>query len=1047
MKDKMQDHGFFVIRTPLLPFLECYNLSTNKLKLLFENVLLQEALFIASPDLYEAFQVWIKGDMQTVKDKQKMELTLTKYLLRMCYRCTPFGLFAGISIGEWRKATDVKLPATTCYRRHSRLDMDYLSALAYQVNGSSAISNSLRYYPNNTLYRVGSQLRYIEYRLHQKLRAHHLVNIDYSEYVHKVIERAIKGATPTELALSLVDTEINLEIATDFVNELISSQVLLSELEPVVTGKSYTNVIIESLRKPESKYLAQILENITGNLQEIDNCPPGSAIGAYQQIARQVKALGIPFDIGQLFQVDMCKPAISKALHNQVVDELQKAVLLLASIQTSTEEKDNLTKFREAFYLRYEEQEVALLEALDSEMGIGYPLINAVPSDFNPLLEGISFNSQKIDNISFEWSEWQQFLLDKYSAALKNQDPIIDLKTEELEPFFYKKEIHLAHSLYSVISILAQSPADIDAGKFRLIHQYTGGPSAASLLGRFCHLDKALADHVKEALRKEEQMYPGAVFAEIVHINQARIGNISQRPVLREYEVPIVTRSSVDENHTILLEDLLVSVRNNRIVLRSKKLGKEVVPRLSTAHNYSLQSLPSYHFLCDLQYQNLQSVVSWSWGALSKAQFLPRVQLGKIILTEAQWLLQKEDLQVITQAKQTELLNVTHRLRIEKGIPQWVTIAQGDNILPMDLENQLCLNVLQNLIKSVEHIFLKECLFEVDNLWVQGPEGRFTNELIVPLHFSYKTSPEKSLESTGLSIPPSTRQFSIGSQWLYIKIYCGVKTADKILTEVIKPVSEALLSKGVIDKWFFIRYEDPEHHLRVRFHGEGVFYTEVISLLNKYLERFYKANLIYKFQTDTYKRELERYGDENIHDSEELFFHDSVAVVNMVESLTGDEGDKLRWQIAIIGVDELLNDFGMNTVQRKALMDKLQTQFKEEFNLLEVEARQSLGRKYREEKTALESVLEGKFISENLLKLLQPIKCRTQNWRYTVDRIIEKDRHTKLSVSLDDLLASYIHMFLNRILRNKQRMHEAIIYDFMFRYYTSQLARKNIVMA
>jgi hypothetical protein len=42
---------------------------------------------------------------------------------------------------------------------------------------------------------------------------------------------------------------------------------------------------------------------------------------------------------------------------------------------------------------------------------------------------------------------------------------------------------------------------------------------------------------------------------------------------------------------------------------------------------------------------------------------------------------------------------------------------------------------------------------------------------------------------------------------------------------------------------------------------------------------------------------------------------------------------------------------------------------------------------------------------------------------------------------LDDLLGSYIHMMINRIVACEPRMHEMIMYDFMFRYYQSAIAR------
>lgn len=61
------------------------------------------------------------------------------------------------------------------------------------------------------------------------------------------------------------------------------------------------------------------------------------------------------------------------------------------------------------------------------------------------------------------------------------------------------------------------------------------------------------------------------------------------------------------------------------------------------------------------------------------------------------------------------------------------------------------------------------------------------------------------------------REFNIGSEWLYYKIYCGVKTSDMILLEHLKEKISDLKINDFIEKWFFIRYNDPEPHIRLRF--------------------------------------------------------------------------------------------------------------------------------------------------------------------------------------------------------------------------------------
>lgn len=46
------------------------------------------------------------------------------------------------------------------------------------------------------------------------------------------------------------------------------------------------------------------------------------------------------------------------------------------------------------------------------------------------------------------------------------------------------------------------------------------------------------------------------------------------------------------------------------------------------------------------------------------------------------------------------------------------------------------------------------------------------------------------------------RKFTPGSEWLYIKLYTGIKTADIVLEEAVIPLLNDLRNKGLIKKWF-----------------------------------------------------------------------------------------------------------------------------------------------------------------------------------------------------------------------------------------------------
>ena len=92
-------------------------------------------------------------------------------------------------------------------------------------------------------------------------------------------------------------------------------------------------------------------------------------------------------------------------------------------------------------------------------------------------------------------------------------------------------------------------------------------------------------------LQREEANQPDCVYAEIVHLPESRIGNILMRPVLRKYEIPYLCGTTLSEEFQIPVTDLLVRIEGDKVVLRSKKLNKQVIPRMTTAHNFSMTTI------------------------------------------------------------------------------------------------------------------------------------------------------------------------------------------------------------------------------------------------------------------------------------------------------------------------------------------------------------------------------------------------------------------------------------------------------------------------
>ncbi|MCK4764972.1 MAG: thiopeptide-type bacteriocin biosynthesis protein [Candidatus Aminicenantes bacterium] len=287
------------------------------------------------------------------------------------------------------------------------------------------------------------------------------------------------------------------------------------------------------------------------------------------------------------------------------------------------------------------------------------------------------------------------------------------------------------------------------------------------------------------------------------------------------------------------------------------------------------------------------------------------------------------------------------------------------------------------------------------------------------------------------------RTFILGDEWLYYKFYLGPKTADAVLAEMIKPAAVEFLSSGFIDKWFFIRYGDPQPHIRLRFHlVKPPFIFNVIQAMQALSTPYIEQDLIWKVQVDSYRREVERYGVETMAMSESLFFHDSVMIVDMLDMITGDEGEKFRWLFGVRAVDALLDDFHFPMERKLGLLTFLKESFGREFDINK-SLRDQLKTKYRTEKEAMTIVLDrSQDEASEFMPLFDLLAKKSQTTAPIVSDILKLDGKGRLHSGLNDLLASYIHMLLNRLFRTKQRLHELVIYDFLYNYYKSEIAKK-----
>jgi lantibiotic biosynthesis protein len=1008
----------FILRTPLLKLTDLVN-TEEELLAAFQRPEARQALYIASRDLYAELLSVEAGEVKDAAKKDKILIGLYKYYTRMCTRCTPFGIFAGLNTGVFGNETSIIMGKRIQPRM--RLDMDYLCNFFYELNKDELLYPRLIFYPNNTLYKVSSQWRYVEYQFKENTtRFHNLVSIDDNEVLTALITASANGCTYHKLKDCILAFDFEEIEAEQYLLELIRSQVLISNLYPSVSGLEYQYRLFEELEKlPGMQF-----ENLNSGMTEIMN-GTDSIIEKTIKTESFLKRFNVKINSNRLIQVDLLKEAEACKLPASLKLQVEKATRVLHVLRTSVKPNSNLERFKIAFYERYEDAFTPLSYVMDTDIGTGYKNAISIAANKNSQY-GPGPKEQQIR--ALKWKLYHQ--------ALKFNLKTVELKEEDLA-HISKEDTDPMPASYSIIGNVF---AENDQLYIRL--RSAGGSSAINLMGRFGHLHPEIETLCKELAAAEQKNYQNAILAEIVHLPQGRIGNIVTRPHYRNYEIPYLSFSTLPEAQQIPLDDLYVGVVNFRVVLFSKRLNKEIIPRLANAHNYQPDSLPVYHFLCDLQTQDFTPGVFWSWDECNGEAFLPRVTYKNIVLSPARWLVSTALFKNCKPGKDDGAFQEIIR---QEGLPDKILLPKGDNELYIDLKSPLGISTFLNYCRKNEKISIEEFLY---NLPGNGLDG-YSSEIIIPC-LAEGVPVYRGLENIRLD-SHGDRNFVPTSEWVYIKLYTGKTSAEKLLLEVIPGLIDDLKEHQIVSKWFFIRFADPKHHLRIRvLISQNEKREQLLQTFNKHLRDYVKDGIIWDFQLGTYRREMERYGWDTIEETESLFNYNSELVLRLLPLLKPlTDNEKLSYVISY--VDRLLSEFEYSIAGKLTFSQLRSVIFNKEFGITSDKTRKEmLNGEFRSAHSDLKNMLKGNGpgVENALTNTVNALYQEHMKYgRNDLQTVISKHRENKQL--LTEIAASYIHMFVNRVFKENQRYSEMTMYYFMVKYYSSEIARnkKNAVIA
>jgi thiopeptide-type bacteriocin biosynthesis protein len=1004
----IRHEGFFVLRSPLLPVsaldaaLDAGDTATidEILRSFVNDPIFLEALSLSSATLHTAAIAWRENRLNPNR-VDRFRRGMLRYVTRAASRSTPFGLWAGVSFGSVGPVQTLGIDERSCYRRKARLDAGALEKIAARIHDESA-NPPLRL--NSSAYRRDNRYFFVYRRKHGTAPTkNELTSIVATEYVD-VVRRAAENGTRLEniaAALQEYDGELPHDDIVDFIRELFVLQFLVSGIGVVQTGESPTEVI-EAWCREDSVTSARAFLCAANRVRELNDAPLGVDASVYKTA---VEPLELDLDTSRAIQVDLWKPG-QITLTDAFLRRVAQAVETLFRLTPPT--KDPLAAFRARFMERYAEAAVPLMHVLDEEIGIAVsesPNFDGYPE---PLLAG--FPKRGDDEAQTAITKRDAVLMEHMEEAWRNGETVWSLTAKDIERLTAEDAPRAPDSVSATIRLMSQQrPGD---PTFEIRSAF--GPPATRMLARFAHLDPILKQHISESAHN---IGGDDVLMEIVHVPEERAGNVMFRPRLAPLELPYLALSSADPSQQVRLEDLLVTVDRNRVRLFSERHGVYVVPMINTAMVHWVKAnLPLFRFFGALQQQRM---AGWTWGALGRAKFLPRVVLHDCLISRATWRLKWSEF-----AHEDDSIEAFARYLRRCGVPERFTFIEMENNVELSQTNPTIMGELLTTLRAGRTIFVTESLAGAQAV-VRGPEGNFTQDCIIPL----RRPREEKRAPQGIPQRPDSA-FVTGSRWTTAKIYSGPSEIERILREDLGVIVDAL--RDDLTNWHFVRYYDPEHHVRLRF--ESASPEKVRRLIDRLFAEVMDRRAV-RVTYDLYRPESWRYGGPNgIRLAERLFTYDSDAVR---EALRTESDPATRWHSALLDIESWLGLFHYDIAQMARFAERGRGAFMQEFGI------QSAGEMSASVPRSLVQEGERVLRDETILpETRSAFERRRNRAAAAVDELVALEATGELTRPVSDILWSLIHMSVNRIVRTRPREQEACLYHVLSRYCTARLARE-----
>lgn len=887
----------YILRTPIFPLeiLDSIKEKDDIVKFYESNKIMQEGISLATHNL---------GNSQDITYSDNFILSVYKYIIRMASRSTPYGIFSGVSIGDFSDQTSIVMSDACKHSKGVMPDMEWVQGIIKKFFSKKEFFDHVYIKKNPNCYQDGVFLKnpYIT-GIFNNMNKGKNVSVFYSELLGDIL---LKLETPLTYCkvISFVEEkrpQIERGIIENYIKQLISNEIIITELIPPLINCNPL-IYLENIEKRINKdNQLQCLRKLLGEYEI-------SKLGEGKELLSTIKKnMKKNVHCNNLLKVDTKISYEENTIHKIIKKDIEKVVSLLVQLSPSETEKIYIQQYKSKFINKYGYfREVNLLELFDEDKGIGNPISS---------LEGIEYSEN--DNIL----KLRGYLFRKIEKAVKLEQDVY-LEEDELKYYcnYENKKNNYPLSLEIYLEMIVKDnlkPADKDF-EF-VLTGCKGSLGAGKTFGRFAYLfkEKNVLENVHELTKN--LLGEQTILVELDEmVKGVRANNIGLNSSELIYQMAIGTNTTYQKER-IELKDLFIGVnhKTNQFYVKSKKLDKQIIFQNHNMLNAQLGS-HLYRFLRDITYNNtLDFKRILEMFSQLDLRHIPAIRYNNVILQPELWRLYHDN----DEYKNDLELEIKQWI-IEQNIPKICYLYEGDNRLLINLENSMSQWLLVQEYKKKKTIELHRCYQNLEHSWIKNINGQlFFGEFVFSLFL------DKRIIVSNESFYPISyrsqiqRDFLPGDEWVYLKFYCNPETVDKFITNELHSFCNEQCKK-YITQYFFIKYYDPKFHLRLRMKLKEELTEDFIKVILKWSKKLKEIKWISTFAFDTYERETERYGgDEVIELAEDFFCADTYFVEAILQMKKEGKICLSDEEIAIASISELLNDFAVELENQEKLFE------------------------------------------------------------------------------------------------------------------------------